>query len=76
MNEYIIIDDTLTYIEYIQRIEILQKDNIILQKETIKLNKKLNHNNMLINEMINQLHPKRIRILEKQFNISLFHLKK
>lgn len=69
MNEYIIIDDTLTYIEYIQRIEILQKENI-------KLNKKLNHKDMLINEMINQLHPKRIRILEKQFNMSLFHLKK
>ena len=50
MNEYIIIDDTLTYIEYIQRIEILQKENI-------KLNKKLNHKDMLINEMINQLHP-------------------
>ena len=67
-TEYIVVDNNTTYIDYIQRIEILQKQNNNMKQ-------KLTHNDMLISQLVKQIHPKRIRILEKQLNIKLFHLR-
>ena len=67
-TEYIVVDNNTTYIDYIQRIEILQKQNNIMKQ-------KLSHNEMIIGELVKQIHPKRIRIIETQLNIKLFHLR-